>query len=89
MMIAAALAIAAGRHVHSEAARNLLDTAEHTTRQMAIGGAGVTVLGGLAVSEWMMLFGAVLGVATFLLNWRYQHLNYKLKQESLASKPNQ
>ncbi|MGI0119699.1 HP1 family phage holin [Zooshikella sp. RANM57] len=36
-------------------------------------GSAATVVAGLTLSEWGMIFGIVLTFATFVINWIYKH----------------
>lgn len=54
---------------------DLTSKASYTTSTL------VTVLGGISLNEFAAITGAVLALATFLVNWRYKHLHYKLKKD--------
>ena len=41
-----------------------------------------TTVAGLALNEWMMVFGIIITFATFVVNAVYKHLHYKLERES-------
>ena len=41
-----------------------------------------TAIAGLAFNEWLMLGGMILTAGTFIVNWRYKHLHYKLQREN-------
>jgi hypothetical protein len=44
-------------------------------------GVGTTVAG-LALNEWMMIFGVAITFATFVVNAVYKHLHYMLQRDS-------
>jgi hypothetical protein len=56
-------------------------------REIAATGASYTMglgttIAGLALNEWMMIFGVVITFATFVVNAVYKHLHYKLQRDS-------
>lgn len=53
---------------------------ELTSKASYITSAAVTFGGGLSLNEFVALAGIVLGVGTFLVNWRYKHLHYKMER---------
>jgi hypothetical protein len=42
-----------------------------------------TVVGGFNLNEVVALVGIALAVGTFLVNWRYKHLHYKIEKARL------
>tara|TARA_R110000737_G_scaffold293706_1_gene300266 strand:- start:825 stop:1019 length:195 start_codon:yes stop_codon:yes gene_type:complete len=41
-----------------------------------------TTVAGLALNEWMMVFGIIITFATFVVNAVYKHLHYTLQRDS-------
>ncbi|HCG7105038.1 TPA: hypothetical protein NJ322_004339 [Vibrio parahaemolyticus] len=45
----------------------------------------VTVLGAFSVSEWGVIGGLFLGLASFILTWVYKHKNHEVLKAKVAS----
>lgn len=45
----------------------------------------VTVLGAFSVSEWGVIGGLFLGLASFILTWVYKHKNHEVLKSKVAS----
>ena len=44
--------------------------------------AGTTIIGGLAMNEWLAIGGFTLAFITFIINWVYKHKMYKAVKEN-------
>ena len=45
----------------------------------------MTVLGAFSVSEWGVIGGLMLGLASFILTWVYKHKNHEVLKAKVAS----
>lgn len=55
-------------------------SAASTAGKASIGGGTVMVIGGLAVNEWAMIGGFIVGVLGLIVQWYYRHREFKLKE---------
>lgn len=46
-------------------------------------------IGGVTLNEAVAVFGVILGIATFVVNWVYKHRDYALKQQDFLLKQQQ
>ncbi len=52
-----------------------------STSAVSYSASAVTTLAGLSINEWVALGGFLIGVATFVVNWRYKHIQTKIMLE--------
>lgn len=58
----------------------MIDRSSNPTTASYLSSFGISAVS-LNVNEAVALAGLVLALATFLINWRYKHLHYKLVQK--------
>jgi len=46
---------------------------------------GVTILAGLSLSDWGVLIGIVIAIATFGMNWYYKHQAFNLMRQKRST----
>lgn len=49
----------------------------HVATGVSYTAAGTTIIGGLAMNEWLAMGGFALAFLTFVINWVYKHRIYK------------
>jgi len=54
---------------------------DFTSKTSYAASAIVTLGGGITLNQAIALVGVILGIGTFLVNWRYKHLHYKLERD--------
>ena len=55
--------------------------AEIATNVAYVASGSAVVVGGLELNQWAAIIGITLGFATFIINWIYRHLNYRLQKK--------
>jgi len=68
------------------AQENYLEKVANAGSGIQYGGAGGTVISGMALSEIGVIVGIVIAIFGFIVNWYYKHLSYKLQLKKLNSK---
>lgn len=57
-----------------------LDNVANVASNVTYTASGVLIFFGFTLSDWALILGMVLGLATFLMNWYYKHKAFVLKK---------